>query len=187
MEKRRINRLELVVHIVCWITIAGTAFWTLMLPYLCNMLVYVNRRGGPASWGEALKSSGFWLKFLTMLLPTAGVWLVLILALRLLSQVRKGRLFCRENVRYLSLAGVVGLLMSGCALFQAASRMELHPLAYVNMFLHGFPQAAALLLNYFSFDFLHFGFCLVGGLFCLLMAQFLRRGMALQEENDLTI
>lgn len=185
MKNRKLTWLERIVHIVCWITIAGTAFWTVLLPYICNMGAYW---GVDSPWEMALTNKRFWNNMFKLGVPTIGVFLILILALRILAQVRKGRLFCRENVRCLNWAGAAGLLMAAVTVVNVYLDMEEKASAVIYLSgLCAFPVGTANFLMIWATDFVHFGFCLVGGLFCLLMAQFLRRGMELQEENDLTI
>lgn len=185
MKHRNLTWLERIVHIVCWITIAGTAFWIVLLPYICNMSVHW---GAFFDWEDVLTNERFWKKLIELAFPTIGLILILVLALHILAQVRKGRLFCLENVRCFNWAGVLGLLMAVLTILHVYMEMEEMATAWIYMnFLFAFPIGTANFLMIWATDFVHFGFCLVGGLFCLLIAQFLRRGMELQEENDLTI
>ena len=183
---KRQRWLEWVLQITSWITIAGTVVWVAILPWTCNYAVFFKRYYTIAPWAEALAEPEFWRMLAFSLLPAAAVLLVMSQGLRVLSHVRRGALFCRPNIQAFRIVGGVGLLAAAGTLVSTALSLPLS-LTDVGKGLFVFPNGTVVVLSMLLNDLVLFGFCLMGGLFCLLLAQFLRRGLELQEDNDLTI
>lgn len=178
--------LERVLHVTSWITIAGTAVWILLLPVLCNWKLFGARYYTLAPWSKAFAEPEFWKLLALHLLPAAAVLLVMSQGLRVLARVRRGELFCAANVQALRIAGGIGLAAAAWVLVTAVLSLPM-PVGYYVVGLLQFSLGSALLIGTLSGAFVQFGFCFMGGLFCLLLAQFLRRGLELQEDSDLTI
>lgn len=160
--------------------------WMALLPWTCNYSLFYREHYALAPWSKAFSEPEFWRMMVRGLVPAAAVLLVIGQGLRMLDHVQRGELFCRANVRALRVAGGVGLLAAAWTLVNAVVELP-WPLMALGSALLEFPTGTVMALGVLLDELVLFGFCLMGGLFFLLLSQFLRRGMELQEDSDLTI